>query len=122
MVVLHIKQLLYCWRFALFELELHERSDWRTTAPESSTELQLQTCVSHSLIEHCVRTQQVHTYIAIWYATTHDNKTQIAYDCTTHQTTPLLPTMHHFASTNLATYSIQVAVSFNYRLTLIHVV
>ena len=40
--------LLYCWRCSLWGLELHERSDWKTTAPDT-----LHSC---SLVQHC------HTY------------------------------------------------------------
>ena len=36
-------------------------------------ELRLQTCIDCSLTQSCVRILQVCIYIAIWYATTHDN-------------------------------------------------
>ena len=33
---------------------------------------------------NCVHILQACTYIAIWYATTHDNKTHVPYDCILH--------------------------------------
>ena len=47
-----------------------------------------------TLIQHCVRMLQAHTCITIWCATTHDHKTYVAYDCTTHQMTASLPMMN----------------------------
>ena len=35
MSVLHNEQLLYYWRHSLCGLELHERPDWRATAPDT---------------------------------------------------------------------------------------
>ena len=49
MDVLHIERLVYYWRHSLYGLELHERSNWRATAPY--------THCSHSMI---------------WYATMQD--------------------------------------------------
>ena len=43
-----------------------------------------QTCISHSLIQHCVFILQAYRYIAIWRSSMHDNKTHIPYDCTLH--------------------------------------
>ena len=48
---------------------------------------------------HCGHILQAHTYNTIWCVTTHDNKTPVAYDCTTHQMMTLLPTMHCFIRT-----------------------
>ena len=53
----------------------------------------------------------VYLHITIWCTTTNDNKTHIAYECTTYQTMALLPTMHN-CMTKLAGYSIHVAVCF----------
>ena len=50
---------------------------------------------------------QAHTYIAVCCATMHDNKTHVAYDCTTHQTMAILSTMHCFIRTSLVSYSIK---------------
>ena len=47
-------------------------------------ELQPQTGIIRSLMQHCVCMLQAHTYIAIWCATTHDNKTHVPYDCILH--------------------------------------
>ena len=69
-----------------FTIELHERSIWRAVASDTHH--------GHSLIQHSVYTMQPCTYIAIWCTTTHDNKTHIAYNCTTSKTMALLPTMH----------------------------
>ena len=38
-------------------------------------------CISHSLIQHCVRTCKP---VPIWCTTTRDNKTHIPYDCILH--------------------------------------
>ena len=38
----------------------------------------------------------IHAHIAIWWTTTHDNKTHVAYHCTTHQMAALPPTLHRF--------------------------
>ena len=59
----------------------------------------------YTIVEHCVHILQTISYIAFWYATTHDNTTHIAYDCTTQQMAVLLPTMHHFIRTRLASYT-----------------
>ena len=58
-------------------------------------ELRLQTCISLSQIQHYVSTCILQSRI---YASTHDNKTHVPYDCihTTHQTTALLPKMRRF--------------------------
>ena len=37
-----------------------------------------------SSVQHCVRILQSHTYIAISYATTPENKTHVPYDCIVH--------------------------------------
>ena len=39
--------------------------------------LRPQTHIDQSLTQNCVRTLKAHTYIAIWCATTHDNKTHV---------------------------------------------
>ena len=44
-------------------------------------DIQPQTCIGHSLIQHCVHMLQAVSYITIWCATTHNNKTHILYDC-----------------------------------------
>ena len=61
---------------SLYGLELHDRSEWRATAPDMHC--------GHSLRQHCVHMLQTCTYIAIWCATMHDNKTHIPYDCILH--------------------------------------
>ena len=104
MDVLHIEQLLYYQRHSLCGLELHEIFDWRAMTPDIHR--------GNSLIQCCL-TANPYTYIhAIWYATAHDSKTHIAYNCTTHQTMVLLPMIHHFIRTSLASYSVRVAMSF----------
>ena len=35
MSILHIEQPLYYWRHSLCALELHERSDWKATPPDT---------------------------------------------------------------------------------------
>ena len=64
------------------------------------------------MIQHCVSILQAHTYIAIWYVGTHDNKTHIPNDWlhTTHQTTVFLLMMHHFIRTKLASYNTHCSV------------
>ena len=71
----------------------------------ATEELWSQTCISCSLIQHCVCILLAHTYIAIWYATTHDNKTHVPFASTTHQTMALLLTMHRLIRTKLASYN-----------------
>ena len=44
-------------------------------------ELQPETSIVRSLIRHCMRVLQARIYIAIWYATTLDDKTHVPYDC-----------------------------------------
>ena len=51
---------------------------------DSTTELQLQTCTDHSLMQHFVHILQAYTYIAIWCTTIHDSKTHVPYDCILH--------------------------------------
>ena len=72
----HIERLLYYRRHSLCGLEFHERSDWRATVPDTH-QLFFDTTL-------CVRILQDHTYIAIWSATTHENKTHVLYDCISH--------------------------------------
>ena len=47
-------------------------------------ELQPQTRISPSLIKHSVHILQAHTYITIWCAIMHDNKTHVPHDCILH--------------------------------------
>ena len=63
-------------------------------------------------IGHSDTTLRVYTamYLAIWCATMHDSNTHVPYS--THQTMVLLPTMHHFLTTNLAIATLHVAVPF----------
>ena len=51
----------------------------QTCTSDPTGELQPETCISHSLIQHCVSIVQVCMYIANWYTTTPDNKTHIPY-------------------------------------------
>ena len=69
------------------------------------------TC-DHSLIQHCLActASPYILYITIWCTTIYDNKTHVAYDCTTYQTTALLPTMHRFIRTKLASYTTHCSV------------
>ena len=55
-----------------------------------------------------------HRHKTVWSSQLLDNNIHIhvPYDCTTHQTTALLPMMHRFIRTDLASYSIHVVVSF----------
>ena len=91
-------------------LELRKRSNWRAIAPDKHHD--------HSLIQHCVHILQAHTYIAIWYASTHGSKTQIAYDCAAHQTMALLLIMYHFITTNsyVMTYEQLLSITSTYTL------
>ena len=83
--------------FPLWFMELHEKFDWRAMAPDTHWSFFDTTC-------HACTT--AHIYIAIWCVTTHDNKTHVAYDCTTHQTMALLSTMHRFIiRTKLVSYT-----------------
>ena len=73
-------------------------------------ELQPQTHIGSSLIQHCVIQHCVcmlegfsYMYVVIWCATMHDNTSHIAYDCTTQQTTALLQVIHCCMRTKLAT-------------------
>ena len=80
-----------------------------------------QTHIGHSLIKSwcvCTASSYIHRY-CMWCATRHDNKTHVVYDCATDQTAALLPTMHHFMRTNLASYSIHIAISFQFQWTLL---
>ena len=97
-------------RFFLCGLELHERSDWRATAPNTHR--------GHSLIKHCVHILQACTDITIWCTTVHDNKSHIAYDCITHQIMVLLPIMHHFIGTKsyVTTYKVLSSIVSTYTL------
>ena len=71
MGIQHIERLLCYWRHSLCGLELNERL---------TGELWPQTRIGHSVIQHCVGILQAHTYIAVWCATVHDNKTHTPYD------------------------------------------
>ena len=51
---------------------------------DSTGELRPQIRISRSLIQNCVYILQALIYIAIWCATTHDNKTHVPYDCILH--------------------------------------
>ena len=44
---------------------------------DPTEELLSQTCIGCSLLEHCVCILQACTYIAIWCAAMHDNKTHV---------------------------------------------
>ena len=91
MDVLHIEQLLY-----------YQRHSW----------CGLWSCMRDPNEELQPHTLQAHTYITIWCATMHDSETHVAYACK--QTTALLPMKHCFMRTNLASYSIHIAVSSSY--------
>ena len=95
---------------SLCGLKLHERFNWKAMAPDTHH--------SHSLIQHCVCMLQALTYITIWCATTHDNKTHIAYDCITHQTMTLLPMMHCFIKTKscITTFKLLQSIVSTYTL------
>ena len=60
---------------------------------DSTGELRPQTRI---VVVLCYNILHACTYIAIWCVTTHDNKSHVAYDCTTHQTSALLATKHRF--------------------------
>ena len=47
---------------------------------DPTRDLQPQTCIGHSLIQHFVCILQAHTYIVIYCATAHGNKTHIPYN------------------------------------------
>ena len=75
-------------------------------------ELRLHTCIVVILWHIIGHALQAHTYIVIWYTSTNDNITPVVYDCTTTHMTALQPMMHRFVRPDLATYSIDVAVTF----------
>ena len=56
-----------------------------TCMKDLTGELRPQTGIGGSLIQHCVCIPQASTYIAIWYTTTHNNKT--TYIMTAYYTT-----------------------------------
>ena len=76
---------------SLCVLELHERSDWRATAPKTHH--------SHCLIQLCIHILHSIRTLLFGAHITHDNKTHMTYDYTTHQTMALLPTIHHLIAT-----------------------
>ena len=59
---------------------------------------------------------QTYTYIPIWCATTCNNKTHVAYACTTHETMVLLPRTHHFITTKsyVQTYELLQSIASTY--------
>ena len=75
MDVLHIEQLLYCWRHSWCGLELHEISDSRTIA------LDMYQSLSDTTLFVYAASLYIHMYIDLWCTTTHDNKTHLPYDC-----------------------------------------
>ena len=50
---------------------------FQSCTKDPTGELQFETRICHSLIQHCVRILQACIYIAFWYATTPDNKTHL---------------------------------------------
>ena len=54
MDIQHIKRLLYYQRDSLCGLELHERSDWRATAPDTHQSFSDTTLHGHILQAHCL--------------------------------------------------------------------
>ena len=60
----------------------------------------------------------IHMYISIWCATAHDNKTDIAYDCTSQKIMALLPMMHRFIRTKsyIMTYELLQSIASIYML------
>ena len=93
-MVLQIEQLLYYWRHSLCGLDLHERSDWRTTAPPPP-----QTLIGNSLI-FC--------YLVRNYM--YDNKSHLPWLHTTHLITVLLPIMYRFLQGKLTSYTTRCSV------------
>ena len=73
-----IKRMLYYQRHSLCALELHERSYWRAMAPDTHQSFSDTTLCAYTASPH------IHMYIAIWCATTHDNRTHVPYDCILH--------------------------------------
>ena len=61
----------------MYGLELHERSDSRATAPDTHLSFSDTTLCGYAVLQAC-------TLIAIWCATTHDNKTHTPYDYMLH--------------------------------------
>ena len=49
-------------------------------------ELLPETCIGHSLIQHCVRILRAHTFITIWFATTVRLATKLTYLMTAYYT------------------------------------
>ena len=46
--------------------------------------LRPQTCIGHSLIQHCVSILQASTYNTVWCTTAYDNKIHVPYDFILH--------------------------------------
>ena len=101
--VLHIEQLLYYQKHSLCVLELHERSDWRTMTPNTHWSVTDTTLCAYTASLY------IYHYLVYNYAWQQNSHTLWLY-YTPDKT--LLPTMHHFIKTSLASYSIHVAVSF----------
>ena len=51
---------------------------------DPTEEVQPQTCIDHSLMQHHVRILPAYTYITIWSTTMHDNEAHVPYDCILH--------------------------------------
>ena len=97
----HIR--LYYRTHSLCGLELQERSNWRAAGP--------QTHISRSLIQTSVRILQARMYIAVWCATTRDNRNSRSLSQhITHQMTASLPIMYCFIRTKLARYTTRCSV------------
>ena len=93
---------------------------WFRVAIEILTgELRPETRIGRTLIQHCVRILPTPIYIPIWCTTTPDNKLTYLMTAYYIPNDGLLPTMHCFRRTKLASYTACCSVfSINYLSTL----
>ena len=98
----HMKRLLCYRRHSLCGLELHERSDWRATAPDMHRSFSDTTLCAYTASPY------IHRYMVHNYAWQQNSRTLLLH--TTHQMMALLPMFHSFLRTKLASYCTRSSV------------
>ena len=103
MDILHIKRLLCYQRHPLCYIVLHDRWDWRATAPDT-----------HHLIQHCVCIlQPIHALMFSVQVDVHVTTKHMHLMTTTHQMMALLAMMHCFIRTKpyLKSYGLLLSIA-----------
>ena len=100
--VQHIKRLLYYRRHFLYSLELHERSDWRAMFPDMYQSFSDTTLCTYNASAY------IHCYLVHKYAWQQNLHTLWLH--TAHQAMALLPPMHCFIRTKLASHTTHCSV------------